>query len=225
MTPRHNTPITAERLLDDISAQMEHLLKFLEIDLTPAIVKPSSSEDYNVVDLISHGASSRLWISRLQTLIRWSSLALDEEEWLRKQGLVRGPPGNHIRGVWLMPSYLRHIGRSNDHNIRSDLQQGRKLRRLESELGPGIALLFIPVLPSIRRLSLSEEVRTIQLLRSDHLNILYEARMLYNLRTKYQQMVAWPRHSLLPMTNTISCLGAAPETFNRYPRVRIPKSS
>lgn len=185
MPARRNPPVTAEGLLHDLSIQMKHFLSFLEADLSPAIAETSTT----VVDFISRGASSRLWILRLQTILRWSSLALEEEEWLRTQGLDRAHPRSQVRGVWSMPSFLRHLGRSNDHNACSALQQGRKLRRFEIEFGEGIAILLAPVLPSFRRLSLIEEAKTMQLLRASHVNILVNAQRLLHFKTKYQALV------------------------------------
>ena len=190
MASRRNPPVTAEALLQDLSSQMEHLLDFLETDLTPAIIGPNVTQDGPcVVDLISAGASSSRWILRLRTILEWSSLALEEELWLQAHEMELAPPGSHIQGVWLMPSFPRHLGRSNDHNARSDLQQGRKLRRLEAEFGTGIALVLAPVMPIFRRLSLAEEAKFIPLLGSDYPNILCEARRLQNLKMKYQNLV------------------------------------
>ncbi|KAJ5491947.1 hypothetical protein N7453_010044 [Penicillium expansum] len=196
MPPRRNPRITAEGLLHDLSAQMQHFLMFLEVDLTPAIAEAGTTSEFpSFVDFVSCGASSRLWILRLQTIFQWSSLALEEEEWLRRQGLDRVHPGNQVRGVWSMPSFLRHLGRSKDHNACSALQQGRKLRRFEIEFGEGIALLFAPVLPTFRRLSLIEEAKAMQLLRGSHANILVNAQRLLPLKSKYQTLVV--THMLL----------------------------
>ncbi|CAG7923603.1 unnamed protein product [Penicillium olsonii] len=197
MPARRNSPVTAEGFLHDLSAQMEHFLRFLEVDLTPAITQTGATSDYqSVVDFISQGASSRLWILRLQTIFRWSSLALEEEEWLRTQGLDRAITGSHVRGVWSMPTFLRHLGRSNDHNACSDLQRGRKLRRFEIEFGEGIALLLTPVLPTFRRLSLGEEARAMQLLKASHTEILSHAERLLASKSKYQTLLPCP---ILPM--------------------------
>ncbi|CAG8887468.1 unnamed protein product [Penicillium egyptiacum] len=193
MPARRNPPVTAEGLLHDLSTQMERYLRFLEVDVSSAIAETNTT----VVDFISRGASSRLWILRLRTILRWSSLALEEEEWLRTQGLGRAHPGSQVRGVWSMPSFLRHLGRSNDHNACSDLQQGRKLRRFEIEFGEGIALLFTPVLPTFRRLSLTEEAKAIQLLKASHANILIDAQRLLHFKSKYQALVV-PR-PILPI--------------------------
>ncbi|KOS37045.1 hypothetical protein ACN38_g12186 [Penicillium nordicum] len=186
MPARRNPPVTAEGLLHDLSTQMEHFLRFLEADVSPAFAETSTA---SLVDFISHGASSRLWIRRLQTIFQWSSLALAEEEWLRMQGLDRAHPGSQVRGVWSMPSFLRHLGRSNDHNACSALQQGRKLRRFEIEFGEGIVILLAPVLPTFRRLSLIEEANAKQLLRASHVNILVNAQRLLHFKSKYQALV------------------------------------
>ena len=45
MPARHNLPITAERLLHDLSAQLEHFSKFLEVALTPAIAETRVTSD------------------------------------------------------------------------------------------------------------------------------------------------------------------------------------
>ncbi|KAJ5330559.1 hypothetical protein N7476_000342 [Penicillium atrosanguineum] len=193
MPVRRNPSVTADGLLHNLVVQMERLLKFLEVDLTPVIVGNSATgEGPSPVDLMPHGASSRPWILHLQTILWWSSLALEEERWLQTHGLDRALPGNHIRGVWSMPSFLRHLGLTNDHNVRSDLQQGRKLRRLETKFGAGIVLLMVPVMPSFRRLSLGEEAKVVQLLEADYSSILLKARMLSNLRMKYQTLVPRP---------------------------------
>ncbi|OQE64549.1 hypothetical protein PENNAL_c0225G01684 [Penicillium nalgiovense] len=185
MPPRRNPPVTAECLLHDLSIRMEHFLRVLEADLSPAIAETSTT----LVDFISRGANSRSWILHLQTILRWSCLALEEEKWLRMQGLNLPRPGRQVRGIWSMPSFLRHFGRSEDHNACSALQQGRKIRRFEVEFGEGIALLFAPVLPTFRRLSLPEEAKAMQLLRASHANILVDARRLRLFKSKYQTLV------------------------------------
>ncbi|KAJ5927156.1 hypothetical protein N7516_008929 [Penicillium verrucosum] len=184
MPARHNPTVTTEGLLHDLSIQMEHFLRLLEVDLSPAIAEEDTTSEFpSILDFISCGASSRLWILRLQTIFRWSSLALEEEEWLRTQGLDRAHPGSQVRGVWSMPSFLRHLGRSKDHNAYSDLQQGRKLRRFEIEFSEGIALLFAPVLPTFRRLSLIEEAKAIQLLRGSFADIPVNAQRLLHFKS------------------------------------------
>ncbi|OQE10119.1 hypothetical protein PENFLA_c001G08582 [Penicillium flavigenum] len=190
MPARRNPPVTAEGLLHDLSIQMEHFLRFLEVDLSPAIAEAGTTSEFpSLVDFISQGASSRSWILRLQTIFQWSSLALEEEEWLRTQGLDRPHPGSKVRGVWSMPSFLRHLGRSDDHNARSALHQGRKLRRFEIKFGEGIAIMLAPVLPTFRRLPLIEEAKAIELLRASHIDILDNAQRLLHFKSKYQALV------------------------------------
>ena len=189
MPSRRNPPVTAKGLLRDISFQMERSLEFLETDLTPAFIGPDFTKDgLGVDDLISAGASSTAWMLRLRTILEWSSLASEEEHWLYAHNMESAPTVSH-RGVWLMPYYLRHLGRSKVHKARSDLQQGRKLRRLEAKFGTGIALVLVPVMPTFRRLSLAEEAKFIQHLVSDYPSIICEAQRLPNLKTKYQRLV------------------------------------
>ena len=95
---------------------MEHFSRFLEADLSLAIVETSTA-----VDFISCGASLRLWIVCLQTILRWSSLALEEEEWLWTQGLDCAHPKSQVRGIWSILSFLHHLGRLSDHNACSAL--------------------------------------------------------------------------------------------------------
>ncbi|KAJ6126420.1 hypothetical protein N7523_002032 [Penicillium sp. IBT 18751x] len=191
MPARRNPPITADGLLSNLIAQMERFLEFLEVDLTPVIMGNSATgKGPSPVDLMAHGASLRPWILQLQKILWWSSLAMEEERWLQIQGLDQALPGNHIRGVWSMPSFLRHLGLKDDHNARSDLQQGRKLRRFEIKFGAGIALLMVPVMPGFRRLSLSEEAKVVQLLETDYSSILLKAQMLSNLKMSYQTLVS-----------------------------------
>lgn len=184
MPPRQNPPVTADSLLQDISTQLDHYLRFLETDLTPAILQSDTNcKDPSAVDLISQGVSSRQWILRLQAIFEWTYLASREEEWLHSQGLELAPPGSHVRGVWSMPSFLRNEGRSKDHNVSSNLRQGRKIRRFEKELGAGITILLAIILPTFRRLALDEEAKTIQLLRTNHADIIQSLRAL---RLQYQ---------------------------------------
>lgn len=220
MPPRRNPPVTAEGLLHDLSIRIEHLLRFLKADLSPAIAETS------LVDFISRGANQRPWILHLQTILRWSSLALEEEEWLRMQGLDLPRPGRQVRGIWSMPSFLRHLGRSNDHNACSALQQGRKLRRFEIEFGEGITLLFAPILPTFRRLSLTEEAKAMQLLRASYANILVDARRLRLFKSNYQTLVVThvqPYFSWLKLTNTILCQDSASNTSNALEH-ELPKA-
>lgn len=71
-----------------------------------------------------------------------------------------------------MPSLLRSKGRSKDHNVSNDLQQGRKRRRFDKELCAGIALMLAITLPAFRRFTLDKEVNSIQLLGTNHAGII-----------------------------------------------------
>ena len=187
MPTRRNEPVTANGLLDALSFQLDHFLRFMEIDLTPAFVETDGThEGPSVVELITHGENSRRWISQLQAIFTWSALAIEEEKYLLPYGLE--PSSSHIRGVWSMPSFLRYIGRSEDHKMRNALSQGRKLRRFETKFGAGIALLMAPVLPDFRRLSLDEEGKTIELLKTHRVEFCHQAQRLSRLRIKYQKL-------------------------------------
>ncbi|KAJ6151216.1 hypothetical protein N7470_007810 [Penicillium chermesinum] len=113
-TPRHQ-PVTAEHLLQDMTAQIDFLTKFLE----------------SANGLLSPYKRRNGERSRGERVCR----------------------GNHLRGVWPKPSFLRYLGLSDNHNVERDLKQGRKVRRLEAVFGPGIALLIVPVMSIFRRMS------------------------------------------------------------------------
>lgn len=186
MPARQNRPATAEVLLRDLSSQMEKYLNFLRIDLAPAILEPTPDRAYSMIDSIATGEDSRSWIIRLRTMLWWASLASAEEEWQHLHGVERPHPGSNLRGVWSMPSFLRHIGQSKDPNVSHAIQQGRKLRRFERQLGTGISLLLVAVLPTFRRLSLKEETRTIQLLRTTtHTHLIHVAQIVSPLYSQY----------------------------------------
>lgn len=171
MSSRRNQKITAEGLLQDIVAQMSLLDRFVEIDLTPVLVHIDPADRDRALGLISQGASSCAWVKHLYEICRWVSLASAEEGWLQEQGIEGVCQDNRLRGVWSMPSFLRHLGLSNDQNIASDLKQGRKVKRLETKLGLGISLLMVPVMPIFRRLNREEEAKAIELLRADYAGI------------------------------------------------------
>jgi hypothetical protein len=79
--------------------------------------------------------------------------------------------------------------------------------RFESELGSGSTLLLIPVLPAVRRLSLAEEVRTVEMTRaSAFTNIEYQAQTLSRLRIKYLDMDETYPSELIFLNSTHSCL-------------------
>lgn len=169
---------------------MAHFLKFLETDLTPIILEEGTVVGSpEILDLISQGANSRIWILRVQNILQWSLLGWEEDRWLNSQGLDRLSQQPRGHGVWSRPSFLRSQGLSHDNNARTSLQLGRKLWRFEAGSGVGIVLLLVPVLPSLRRLSLNEEVRTVTLLQTEYTKILLCAKRLNNLTLKYRNMV------------------------------------
>ena len=143
-------------------------------------------EGPSVVELITRGENSRRWISQLQSIFTWSSLAIEEEEYLLPYGLE--PNSSHIRGVWSMPLFLRYKGLLEDHKIRNALSQGWKLRRFETKFGVGISLLMALVLPDFWRLSLDEEGKTMELLNTHRVEFCHQAQRLSRLRTKYQKL-------------------------------------
>lgn len=193
MSPRRNPQVTAEGLLQDIAAQIDLLARFVEIDLTPAMIYTSPTDRDRALGLISQGGSSRAWIKNLYEVCRWSSIASAEEEWLQELGIEGICRDNRLRGVWSMPSFLRDLGLSNDQNITSDLKQGRKVKRFEMKLGPGIALLIVPVMPIFRRLKREEEARTIELLGADYQGINQWAQRNEWLAQIYQVLVSESR--------------------------------
>lgn len=61
--------------------------------------------------------------------------------------------------------------------------------RFEREFGPGITFFLIPVLPAFRKLSIAEEVKTLEMLRNDAFaNIRQNAQSLTDVRNQYQYM-------------------------------------
>ena len=193
MSARRNPPATADGLLHNLSANLERYLTFLHLDLAPVLLEHGriTGEEPRALNLISTGVDSRLWVVRLQTILEWTALADAEEEWLLSQGIERQLPSNRDRGVWSMPSFLRFIGQSKDSGIVHALQQGRKLKRFETEFGSGFSLLIVPILPIFRRLTHDEEARATYLLRAAiHANILDAARKLCLLRSEYQSAYA-----------------------------------
>jgi hypothetical protein len=194
MPTRQNHVDNAEKLLHDLLAQLQNYLLFLETDLTPILLEHvlRSAEDPTARELSSIGVNSNTWIEQLQNALQWTCLALGEEEWLQSQGADLPRPGSQLRGVFSMPSFLRAKGGAKNHNTFHALQQGRKLRRLENEFGTGFSLLLVPVLPTFRRLSLDEEHKLVQLLRTtDYANIILHAQSLTLLRSSYQGLHTW----------------------------------
>jgi hypothetical protein len=191
MPTRRNQVDNAERLLHDLSAQLQSYLLFLEADLTSILLEHSkrAEEDPTANDLSLFGVNSHTWVNQLRNVLQWTCLALEEEEWLQSQGADVPRPGSQLRGVWSMPSFLRSKGGEKNHNTLHALQQGRKLRRFETEFGAGFSLLLIPVLPTFRRLALDEERRVMQVLRTaDPAKIIPSAKSLALLRSTYQSL-------------------------------------
>ena len=191
MPTRRNQVDNAERLLHDLSAQLQSYLLFLEADLTSILLEHSrrAEEDPTANDLSLFGVNSHTWVKQLRNVLQWTCLALEEEEWLQSQGADVPRPGRQLRGVWSMPSFLRSKGGGKNHNTLHALQQGRKLRRFETEFGAGFSLLLIPVLPTFRRLALDEERRVVQFLRTaDPAKIIPSAKSLALLRSTYQSL-------------------------------------
>ncbi|CAG7948650.1 unnamed protein product [Penicillium salamii] len=86
-----------------------------------------------------------------------------------------------------MTAFIQEEGLSDNHNTKKRLQHGRRLVRFEREFGHGITLLWLPVLPSLCSLSLSEEARTMEMLRDgDFACVAHRAQRLTSLRLNYQ---------------------------------------
>ncbi|KAJ5904748.1 uncharacterized protein N7473_001664 [Penicillium subrubescens] len=181
-------PITAEILLADLSAQLNTLLSFLKLDLSPVILAgPAELGCHRPAVRIGKGTNTYAWIQRLQEIHYWTNLALWEQDWLKRTGRNAPTPcpGSHRLGT--MATFIQQEGLSDNHNTNKALQYGRRLMRFESTLGSGFSLLLIPVLPAVRRLSLAEEARTVEMIRgSDFTRIKHQAQALSRLRRKYQ---------------------------------------
>lgn len=182
------TPVTAERLLSDLSTQLDPFIRFLTNDVTPVILKGTSGQGgLPAAELIATGKNTHMWLRRLQEIHHWTNLALWEQHWLRRTGRNKPSPcsGSHRLGT--MAAFIREEKLSDSHKTKKALQHGRRLIRFEYELGPGITLLFIPVLPAFRCLTLAEGARTMEMLRDgDFANIMYQAQALACLRFNYQ---------------------------------------
>lgn len=181
-------PTTAESLLADLSAQLNPFLSFLKVDLSPVILTgPAERGCHRTATQIENGTNTYCWIQHLQEIHYWTNLALWEQDWLQRTGRNEPTPcsGSHRLGT--MSTFIQQEGLSDNHNTKKALQHGRRLMRFESALGRGITLLLIPVLPAVRRLSLAEEARTVEMIRgSGFTGIKHQARALSRLRLKYQ---------------------------------------
>ncbi|CAG7927814.1 unnamed protein product [Penicillium olsonii] len=182
-------PATAERLLTDLSIQLDFFIRFLRLDLTSVILEGDSKqgERRRATELIGMGKNTQCWMQRLQDVHQWTNLALREQDWLRRTGGNEPTPcaGPHRFGT--MAAFIQEEGLSDNHNTKKALQHGRRLVRFEREFGPGITLLWLPVLPALCSLSLSEEARTMEMLRdADFACVAHRAQRLTRLRLNYQ---------------------------------------
>lgn len=183
-------PITAESLLTDLSRQMDSFICFLQIDLSPVILGgPGQGASDRASAPIATGGNTHCWIQRLREIHHWTNLALWEENWIEISGGSKPEPclGSHRLGT--IATFIRHAGLDDDPKTTKAIQLGRKLLRFECELGYGITLLFIPVLPAFRRLPLVEEARTMEILRDGAFeNVRHQAQKLARLRVQYQRI-------------------------------------
>ena len=182
-------PVTAENILTDLSKQLDSFIRFLKTDLTPVILGGGLGErsGERASELVATGRNTQCWIQRLQEIHHWTNLALWEEDWLHRSGgsKPRACSGSHRLGT--MATFIQQEGLPSNSNTTKAIQLGRKLRRFESRFGYGITLLFIPVLPAFRRLSLAEEARAMEILGCGGFpNITHQSQGLAFLRFDYQ---------------------------------------
>ena len=182
-------PATAERLLKDLSIQLDLFICFLSLDLTSVILEVSfvQGERRRATELVAMGKNTQCWIQRLRDVHQWTNLALREQDWLQRTGRNEPTPcsGSHRFGT--MAAFIQEEGLSDNHNTKKSLQHGRRLVRFEREFGHGITLLWLPVLPALCSLSLSEEARTMEMLRGgDFACVAHRAQRLTRLRLSYQ---------------------------------------
>ncbi|CAG8134221.1 unnamed protein product [Penicillium salamii] len=182
-------PATAERLLTDLSIQLDLIIRFLGLDLTSVILEGDSKQGkrWRATELIGMGKNTQCWIQGLQNVHQWTNLALREQAWLQRTGGNEPTPCSGPHRFGTMSAFIQEEGLSDNHNTKKALQHGRRLVRFEREFGHGITLLWLPVLPALRGLSLSEEVRTMEMLRGgDFAYVTHWARRLTRLRLNYQ---------------------------------------
>lgn len=181
--------VTAENLLTDLSTQLDSFIRFLKIDLTPIIPGGGPGEwgSDRASELVATGRNTHCWIQRLQDIHHWTNLALWEEDWLQRSGGSMPKPCSRSHRLGTMATFIQREGLPNHPKTTKAIQLGRKLRRFESEFGYGITLLFIPVLPAFRCLSLTEEARVIEiLLGGGFSNVMHQVQTLACLRFDYQ---------------------------------------
>jgi hypothetical protein len=183
MTSRRNTSISAETFIHHVLARVKECRSFFQADLTSLVVEsvpelePSPMRDTN-----------KSWESNFQMLLSWTSLALREREWLKANGLSKPNLGHiSVRRHGTMRKFLSEEGLLEAAISSSNLQQGRKILRIEDIVGKGTALLLVPVLPMIRRVSRHEESRVTRMLAS-HQDVRIMADELSQLRQEYQEM-------------------------------------
>lgn len=182
-------PATAERLLKVLLIQLDLFICFLILDLTSVILEGSlvQGEIRRATELMAMGNNTQCWIQRLQNVHQWTNLALREQDWLRRTGGNEPTPCSGPHRFGTMATFIQEEGLSDNHSTKKALQHGRRLVRFEREFGPGNTLLWLPVLPALRCLSLSEEARTMEMLRDgDFACVAHRAQRLTRLRLNYQ---------------------------------------
>lgn len=189
MPTRKNTPVTAEKVLDQVSMLLTECQSFFQSDLTVLVFEVLKDLEGNPRDRsTSPGEDHASWESRFKLILRWTSLALREQQWLENNGLPQ--PNFSAAGVrrhGTMSTFIRQEELPDNSSTAHALQQGRKVLRLETAIGVGISLLLVPVLPMIRRLTDHELSRLVQILASsDYQNIKVAALDLCQLRYDYQ---------------------------------------
>ncbi|CAG8075207.1 unnamed protein product [Penicillium salamii] len=202
-------PATAEMLLADLSTQLEIFIRFLKLDLTFIILEGDlvRGGTRRATELLAPGKNTQCWIQRLQEVHQWTNLALWEQDWLQRTGRNEPTPcsGSHRFGT--MAPFIQEEGLPDNHNTKKALQHGRRLMRFEREFGHGITLLLFPVLSAFRSLSIGEEARTMEMLRSsDSAYVAHLAQSLARLRLNYQCI-----HGIYP---EIRCSARAASTSN-----------
>jgi hypothetical protein len=213
MPTRQNTPITAENLLGRITALLKHCHLFFQTDLTSMVLCTRlNSEETSRTQYLTLNESQYSWETRLQTILYWSSLALREQRWLEAQGLGAANFGTAARRRHgTMGTFIRQEGLTDDASTLHDLQQGRKLLRLENAMGAGISLLLVPVMPMIRRLTIYEESRVVRMLESGAYQEIREAtHALSELRLDYQEMHEIHTSQMLLITLSLPSLTEYP---------------
>ncbi|CAG8205773.1 unnamed protein product [Penicillium salamii] len=148
-------PATAERLLTDLSIQLDLFIHFLRLDLTIVILR--QGERRRATELIGMGKNTQYWMQRLQDVHQWTNLALREQNWLQRTGRNKPTPCSGPHRFGTMTAFIQEEGLTDNHNTKKRLQHGRRLVRFEREFGHGITLLWSSILPALRGLSLSEE--------------------------------------------------------------------